>query len=52
MSQHAEVLSAPSPDLTDEAVPGAPEFARLGRLGPLLFQANFGWMFATGVSGL
>ncbi|MEU2198921.1 MFS transporter [Isoptericola sp. NPDC019482] len=48
MSQHTSVREHTS--LPDPAVDDQP--ARLGGLGPLLFQANFGWMLATGVSGV
>lgn len=49
MSQHTEAphrAHSPAPTSADGAQ------ARLGALGPLLFQANFGWMLATGVSGV
>lgn len=48
MSQQTSVREHTS--LPDLAVDDQP--ARLGGLGPLLFQANFGWMLATGVSGV
>ncbi|MFD4987774.1 MFS transporter [Streptomyces sp. NPDC058372] len=56
MPEHVEVPPASSgaaesgpPEHTGAAVPDEP---RLGRLGPLLLQANFGWMLANAVSGI
>ncbi|GAA2686501.1 MULTISPECIES: MFS transporter [Actinosynnema] len=38
----------PSPSASEPSGPPVP--ARLGKLGPLLFQAHFGWVVALGVS--
>lgn len=46
MSHHAPAASTPG---TSESPASN---GRLGGLGALLFQANFGWMLATGVSGI
>lgn len=46
-------MTTPAPDAIQASNPqqADPAKERLGRLGPLLFQANFGWMLAAGVTG-
>jgi MFS family permease len=49
----SQVVPDPAPTRVPDPEDGSghPYPTRLGALGALLFQANFGWMLATGVSG-